>query len=485
MSATQNFRVDSFVSGLAIKAPVEVATDLPITLSAPQTVNSRVLVVGDRVLVKDQADPLENGIYTVETSAWNRAGDMDGNRDIVGGTVVPAYRVSDATFVYWILAVNANVLEPGTDALNFSVYYDPAVGGGVSLPISTVQNASLTADNSGGWIENPLVHIAARSVLVDYTSISDNMQLGPGTGVNKRISTQMGAIELIADSGNANIVVFGGSDLSIIQGGVFYIEGISAALTDLVNTGQFWVRDDATVTPMFTDNFGADTVLNASPTFAAPLVLLDDEEIQFGTSTDAILEWTAAGIGGSDGLRLAFADKGTLFAINDGPEIRFYNPAGSGYISLENKGVTSNNEWDWNSSGASSVVNYDVGAWDHTDHLFSRPVLDDYAIQHVSAGSAAGVLDIDFEDGNSHFLTLTENVTTMTISNPPATGLLGQIEMEILQDSPARTIAWPASVKWPGGTAPDLTTTNATYLIHLRTRLGGTTYLGTFAENFS
>ena len=74
MTALKNFRVDSFVSGLAIKAPVLVASSAALTLSGEQTVNSRVLVVGDRVLVKDQVDPIENGIYNVETSAWQRAG---------------------------------------------------------------------------------------------------------------------------------------------------------------------------------------------------------------------------------------------------------------------------------------------------------------------------------------------------------------------------------------------------------------------------
>ena len=99
--------------------------------------------------------------------------------------------------------------------------------------------------------------------------------------------------------------------------------------------------------------------------------------------------------------------------------------------------------------------------------------------------SVAGVLNIDFENGNSAFLTLTENITTVNLLNPPASGRLGQVEIEILQDSVARTIAWPAAVEWPGGTPPDLTTTSATYLVHLQTRVGGTTYLGLFEENFS
>ena len=131
----QNFRAASFVEGLAIKAPVLVATDGPITLSAEQTVNSRALLVGDRVLVKDQADPIENGVYVVQTSAWTRAGDMDGDRDIVGGTLVPAYRVSDGLFPHYIIGGNGASLSPGTDALNFNLFYDPAMG--TTIPASS------------------------------------------------------------------------------------------------------------------------------------------------------------------------------------------------------------------------------------------------------------------------------------------------------------------------------------------------------------
>ncbi len=88
MTASQNFRVSGFVTGLAIKAPCLVATVANITLSALQTVDSVVLAAGDRVLVKEQTDPIENGIYTAETSAWKRDGDFDGNRDVGKGTQV-------------------------------------------------------------------------------------------------------------------------------------------------------------------------------------------------------------------------------------------------------------------------------------------------------------------------------------------------------------------------------------------------------------
>jgi hypothetical protein len=475
MTAIKNFRVDSFVSGLAIKAPVNVATDLPITLEAEQTVNSVPLLVGDRCLVKDQADPIENGIYNVETSAWQRAGDMDGNRDIVGGTVVPAYRTSDGAFVYYIIGGNANELEPGVDALNFSIYYDPAAGIGVSLPASTVEDSTLVADAAGGWIEHTGIRADPGT---DALWIDGNLVITDGGIANPNF-------QITASGGtHFTIVTTGGYYVDFnpdvrFDSAAFYMLQKAAAAADLTGYGQFWVRtsDDA---PMYTSEAGVDSVLNAAPSFTPPVVLLDDEEIQFGTSTDVEMHWDSAT--GTFIVEPLAID--TVINIQKSAILRL-GGVGSGSIDIHNEGILALNSLVISKNGGISDVNYEVGAWTHTDNRFIRPVLNDYAITHSTAGSAAGVMDIDYEDGNSFYLALTENITTMTISNPPVTGNLGQFEIEILQDSVARTIAWPAAVKWPGGTAPDLTTTSSTHIVHLRTRDAGTTWLGTFLENFS
>lgn len=478
----QNFRAASFVEGLAIKAPVLVATDGPITLSAEQTVNSRALLVGDRVLVKDQADPIENGIYVVQTSAWTRAGDMDGDRDIVGGTVVPVYRVSDGLFVYWVIGGSGVSLSPGVDALNFTVFYDPAVSGAL-LPVSTNQHNSLRADNAGGWEENSTVQITnAGEVFWNYEAADQYGLLGPGTADGRRISTQGGHLELIADAGLAQVVIFGGSNLAIQDNGVLYMEETADHDTVLVQTGQFWVRSSDGA-PMFTDSSSVDYALNSAPSFTPPLVLLDDEQIQFGTAApDVTMEFDSA----INGILVDPVNINVPFAFNNAMDVRFHNQIGTGYIQFRNNGLLSFNDLEITASGGTSNISVPFGiAINIEDNRFIRPVLDDYAIQHQTAGSVSNVLDIDFEDGNSAYVALTENVTTMTLSNPPASGRLGQLEIEILQDSVARTIAWPASVLWPGGTAPDISTTNSRHLVHLRTRDGGTTYLGTYLENFS
>jgi hypothetical protein len=88
----QTDRVDGFSSSVAVKYPVRVATTANITLSGLQSIDGVTVVDGDRVLVKDQTTGADNGIYVARATAWERAKDLDGNRDAVKGTSV---RVTD------------------------------------------------------------------------------------------------------------------------------------------------------------------------------------------------------------------------------------------------------------------------------------------------------------------------------------------------------------------------------------------------------
>lgn len=118
------------------------------------------------------------------------------------------------------------------------------------------------------------------------------------------------------------------------------------------------------------------------------------------------------------------------------------------------------------------------------DNIIERPVIKDYAISHNNVVSSSNTTTLDLETGNSFDTTLTES-TTIAITNPPASGLRGEIVIDIIQDGAggAFTVTWPASVKWPSGTAPTITVTNnAIDVVTLRTRDGGTTWLGGFAQ---
>ena len=75
----------------------------------------------------------------------------------------------------------------------------------------------------------------------------------------------------------------------------------------------------------------------------------------------------------------------------------------------------------------------------------------------VADGNSGTALTVGWNTGNIHTVTMTGNCTFTFTAPSPA---LGALTLVLTQDATgSRTATWPASVKWPGGTAPTLTTT--------------------------
>lgn len=116
-SPTQDRRF-GLSSGIAIKAPCELATTANITLSDEQSIDGTT-TDESRVVVKDQSDTTENGIYLSGDGAWIRDKDANGNRDLVGGTVV--YVTSGSTLLDTFWKINGDgPITIGTDAITWS-----------------------------------------------------------------------------------------------------------------------------------------------------------------------------------------------------------------------------------------------------------------------------------------------------------------------------------------------------------------------------
>ncbi len=56
---------------------VQTRSDSNQALSGLQTIEGHVGAVGDRVFLNNQTAPLENGIYVMQTGAWERSGDSE------------------------------------------------------------------------------------------------------------------------------------------------------------------------------------------------------------------------------------------------------------------------------------------------------------------------------------------------------------------------------------------------------------------------
>ena len=138
------------------------------------------------------------------------------------------------------------------------------------------------------------------------------------------------------------------------------------------------------------------------------------------------------------------------------------------------------------STGTHLVLNapadgYATGDVNFQDLVLQRPEIKDYAETVATPSISSGTLTLDLETGNVFNITHNANITTLTISNPPASGKAGSFTLLLNQDATGgRTITFPAAVKWSGGTAPTLSTTaSKDNVLSFFTVDGGTKWRGT------
>ena len=93
------------------------------------------------------------------------------------------------------------------------------------------------------------------------------------------------------------------------------------------------------------------------------------------------------------------------------------------------------------------------------DQLATRAEMKDYSETKTALSPAASVA-CDISTGNVFTLTADQN-TTFTFTNPSPTGKSCAFTLIWTQDSSDRTITWPGTVDWAGGSAPDVTSGSA------------------------
>ena len=114
---------------------------------------------------------------------------------------------------------------------------------------------------------------------------------------------------------------------------------------------------------------------------------------------------------------------------------------------------------------ASSVDNksnvYHSGSVYHYSGSFVyTPTFVDYQEKYTSPTINLGNLDLNLDNGNIFEVTVNGAINNFTFSNPPYGGNAGNIVLITIGTGTPYVIIWPASVSWPGGTPPAVTSTN-------------------------
>lgn len=192
------------VTGLfTSKGTVRVATTANGVLASAfangQTIDGVTLVTGNRILLKNQSAPAENGIYTVNASgAPTRATDMDVWSEVAGAWVTVQEGTVNADTV-WLSTAN----DGGTLNTTAITWTNPITSGGLTASNfvdKEIPSGSINGSNTGFTLANTPVagseHVYLNGVLQesgagnDYTisGTAITMLTAPLTGEKLRVS---------------------------------------------------------------------------------------------------------------------------------------------------------------------------------------------------------------------------------------------------------------------------------------------------------
>jgi len=116
--AVNKSQLDAAVAAIAsgsAKSVVRLATTANITLSGTQTIDGVAGSADDRIFVKNQTAPEENGLYLMKSGAWVRTTDADTWTELVGAIVPVAEGTANHDTLWLVTADQGGTL--GTTAV--------------------------------------------------------------------------------------------------------------------------------------------------------------------------------------------------------------------------------------------------------------------------------------------------------------------------------------------------------------------------------
>ena len=260
--------VDYFAAGLSWKAPAITATSANITLSGLQTINGVTVVAGDVVLVKNQTNAAENGIYVASATAWTYSVGGDTWAEYVGAIIFISSGSLAGTAWYCTAQPGGTLGVTAMNWSNFSVASSYTAGTGLTLAgtVFSITNTGVTAANYGSATTSAVLAVNAQGQITSASSSTITPAVGSitglGTGVATFLATPTSAnlAAAVSDETGSGALVFANSPTFITPALGTPASGV---VTNLTGTANININGSVGST---TPTTGAFTVLSTSST---------------------------------------------------------------------------------------------------------------------------------------------------------------------------------------------------------------------------
>ena len=196
--------LQSYAAGISWKQPCAVATLANITLSGLQTIDGYTTLAGDRVLVKNQSNAANNGIYLASASTWTRSLDANSWDELVSAISFIEYG-TQAGGAWFCTATPGGTL--GVTAVNWSQFTTSATysaGTGLTLTGTVFSITPVgTASTYGSATQTPVFTTNASGQVTTVTNTTITPAVGSITGLGTGVATALAA----GVTGSGNIVL--------------------------------------------------------------------------------------------------------------------------------------------------------------------------------------------------------------------------------------------------------------------------------------
>lgn len=220
----------ALVNGSRVKPNCRLATTANITLSGIQVIDGVTGALDDRILVKDQTDATENGIYDMTGGSWVRSEDMD--------NIAPESEIVNGALT---------VVEEGTENLGFQFRITSVGTGTNQVHQIGIDNINWDASHVNLLTSAPITK-TADTIGLDWNTTNLKLttdQLNTIQDINTTADVQFNSVDIeqINSSGDGTLVVNCDSNYQNTKG----LYDVASVVSALVQVGQIEKRSGDTL----------------------------------------------------------------------------------------------------------------------------------------------------------------------------------------------------------------------------------------------